>query len=314
MAIGDRSALSGAIPEETVNEIVKNMPAASAVLPQVRVRTVRSKQSRVPIVSVLPDAGWVEELTNANADETGHVKPVTDYGIGSEFLNVEPLAAIVVIPDEVADDIRDGAGIDIWSEIRPELTAALGAKLDEAVLFGDSGTTSPASFPDGIVPQAVTATNTVTLGAGVDIAADINAAWALVESGGFDVNAQFAKRSLRATLRGLRGSDDTPIYLAGGLRADGGTASLYGESIAYVVNGAWTDDDTKVIVGDGSKCLVGIRQDMTWKILDQATVTVGANTINLAQSDAKALRVVMRCGFQVFNPPSREGSGFPFAV
>lgn len=66
--------------------------------------------------------------------------------------------------------------------------------------------------------------------------------------------------------------------------------------------------------------VLGIRQDITFKVLDQAVLTddTGAVIINLPQQDSQALRVVMRVAFAAANPITPEQANdaqrFPFAV
>ena len=53
---------------------------------------------------------------------------------------------------------------------------------------------------------------------------------------------------------------------------------------------------------------VGIRQDITVKMLDQAVISDadGKVIFNLAQQDAKALRVVFRVGYQAVMPVNHQ--------
>jgi hypothetical protein len=65
--------------------------------------------------------------------------------------------------------------------------------------------------------------------------------------------------------------------------------------------------------------VVGVRQDLTYKVLDQVVITddTGAIVYNLPQQDMLALRVGARFGFAIAKPVSRNASGaggFPFAV
>ncbi len=63
-----------------------------------------------------------------------------------------------------------------------------------------------------------------------------------------------------------------------------------------------------------------MRQDMTYKILDQAVISDGDGKIiyNLAQQDMVALRCVMRLGWQLPNPVTalndNGSTRYPFAV
>ena len=71
-----------------------------------------------------------------------------------------------------------------------------------------------------------------------------------------------------------------------------------------------------MLAADWSKFVVGIRQDMTYQLFDQGVISNADGKVhyNLMQQDAKALRVVMRVGFQVANPITRvaaKGTQYP---
>jgi hypothetical protein len=71
--------------------------------------------------------------------------------------------------------------------------------------------------------------------------------------------------------------------------------------------------------GDFDQLVYSIRQDITFKLLDQAVIQDSAGTIifNLAQQDMVALRAVMRLGWQLPNPINRvqptAASRYPFS-
>ena len=76
-----------------------------------------------------------------------------------------------------------------------------------------------------------------------------------------------------------------------------------------------------MIVGDFHQLVYSIRQDVTYKVLTEATIVDPANKqviYSLAQQDMVALRAVMRLGWEIPNPTSsyREtlGKYSPFAV
>ena len=74
-----------------------------------------------------------------------------------------------------------------------------------------------------------------------------------------------------------------------------------------------------LIAGDFLQAVYSIRQDVTYKILDQAVIqdpTDGSILYNLAQDDMVALRVVMRLGWEIPNPVNalnETDARFPFA-
>ena len=76
-----------------------------------------------------------------------------------------------------------------------------------------------------------------------------------------------------------------------------------------------------MIVGDFSQLVYSIRQDVTYKILTEATIvdpTSRAVLYSLAQQDMVALRAVMRLGWEIPNPTSAYRSNLeaysPFAA
>lgn len=295
------------IPDKEVREIIKGLPAASAVLSLARRATMSTKKERQPVLSALPQAYWVN-------GETG-LKQTTKAEWDNKELIAEELAVIVPVPDSVISD----SDFDIWGEVRPLIVEALGAKLDAATLFAED---QPSGFADAIVPDAVAAGNTVTAGSGDDLAAEIgdeDGVMGLVEEDGFAVNGFAARTRIKSRLRGLR-DENGGLLFQPSLQA-GTPATLYGEPILYPdANGSFNDQGVDLIAGDWNKAVVGIRQDITFKLFTEGVISDedGKVVLNLMQQDSNALRVVARYGFAVANPINRlnedEETRYPFAV
>ena len=88
---------------------------------------------------------------------------------------------------------------------------------------------------------------------------------------------------------------------------------------AYLDNGAWNKTLSTLVAGDFNQAVYSIRQDVTYKVLDQAVIqdpSDGSILYNLAQDDMVALRVVMRLGWEIPNPVNaldETETRFPFA-
>jgi HK97 family phage major capsid protein len=294
---GDAAAL---IPEGEATEIVKLATQESVALSLCRRVNMSTKVVTQPVLSALAAAYWV------NGD-TG-LKQTTDVGWDGVTLTAEEIAAIVPIPEAVVAD----SAFPIWSEVREAVAAEVAVVLDQAVF---SGTNKPASWPEGLAPAAIAAGNTNVADSTPDkggIANDIAETFDDVEDDGYDVTAIAAKRSVRASLRKARGTDGQKLV-------DVQTGEGLDAPIAYVANGVFTGT-TLAVVGDFSLAIVGVRQDLTYKLLDQAVITddTGAVLLNLAQQDTVALRVTARFAYAVAKPASRPdgatGTPFPFAV
>lgn len=301
----DRSDAGALIPEDASNEIIQLMPKSSVALSKFRQVRMSRKQRRLPVISALPTAYFV------NGD-TG-LKQTSEVNWANKFLEAEELAVIVPIPENVLDD----ADFDIWGEIKPRIAEAIGAALDAAVLFGDN---KPSSWPAAIVAAAVAAGNVFVRGSisGTDLAEDINKIMTLVESDGYDVNGFCAAKTIKGALRGLR--DTTGALLFQPTLQAGTPDTLYGEMLQYVENGGWNAAQADLISGDWQQGIIGVRQDITYKMLDQAVIqdNTGAIIYNLAQQDMVAMRCVFRVAFQVPNPPNRlntnDSTRYPFSV
>jgi len=300
-----RSDVQALIPEDVVNDVLQSLPEQSAALslPFRRV-TLSTNQQRMPVLAALPTAYFV------NGD-TG-LKQTTEMAWANKFLNVEELAAIVPIPENVIDD----SSFDVWGEVRPRLEEAVGRALDAAIFFG---TNKPGSWPSDIVSGAVAAGNTYTRGTSTaalgGIAEDINQLMALVEGDGFDVNGFVTRTTYKARLRSARDTTGQKLL-------DVGSNSIEGSPLRYAMRGLWPTGSTsaEMIAGDYSQAIIGIRRDFTYKLLDQAVITDAGGLVvyNLPQQDMVALRVTFRVAYQIANPLNyenvAEATRFPFAV
>ncbi len=316
MADISRADALALINQQDAREIWQAAPQFSAALRTFRRIPMTKKQTRVPVIASLPNAAFVSG--EDSTDETS-IKPTTKMTWGDRTIEAEEIAGIVVIPENVIADAE--SDFDLWGEVRPRIAEAVGITLDRAVFFG---TNAPASWPDGLVPQAITADNYVVEGTSIpegdgaanDLAADINETIGKVEDDGYDADVAFGRRSIRRRVRGLRDANNAPIYVSTLAESGRAVAQLYDAQFEVVGNGSWDNDEATLLVGDASFAVLGIRQDITYKFLDQATVTLDGELVSLAERDLLGLRFKMRVGFQTAETLTTEGgdTAFPFAA
>ncbi|MDY4677593.1 MAG: phage major capsid protein [Bifidobacterium tsurumiense] len=289
---------SALIPDDISQEIIQTMPESSVMLTRARRIPMSSMKKTQPVLASLPDAYWVNE---------GGLKETSKTGWENVTITAEEIAVIVPIPDSVVDDSK----INLFESVKPLIAEAFGKKIDEAALFGVD---KPSTWGDDVLTGATKAKNTVAQGTGTDLAQDVANLGQKLSESGFSINGFASRPGLNWELNALRGTNGQPIYTPA--LAAGTPSTLYGLPLNEVRNGAWDASKAVLLAADWDKFVIGVRQDITYQIFDQGVVSDsnGKVLINLMQQDMKALRVVMRVGFQVANPLTRvkaKGAQYP---
>lgn len=302
------------LPDPVAADVIEAALVSSIALSSFRRVPMPAGTLRLPVLSALPQAYFLDP--GASQGDTTF-KKTSHAEWAKKTLVAEELAVIVPIPEVILED----SGFDVWGEVTPLLAQAVGQAIDAATIFGVE---APSSF-DSIIPGAVAASNTTVKGTASQatggLAEDFNNLFGQVEDSGFDVSMIGSARTFRASLRGAR---DTTGQKLLDMSPNGdsvlGIPVTYGAPGLWAPNGAGEGNAAYAIAGDATKAIVGIRRDMTYKLLDQAVLqnTDGTIGYNLPQQDMVALRLVMRLGFVVASPVSYEkqtyGDAFPFAV
>lgn len=285
------------IPEEVAASIVKALPEQSLALRLGRTINMGTRTQRVPVTDALATAYWVN-------GETG-LRKTTDSSWTNKFIVAEEVSVIVPVANHTLSD----SSFDIWGEVQPSVTEAIGKAIDEAIFFGVN---KPASQPTAIIPGVIAAGNVVVEGSGVDLAEDISNSMSLVEAAGFDVSSHAAGAALRGKLRNLRDVNNNPLFTPLAGTVDG---TVYGVPTAFARNGSWDNSEAVVVSGDFSKLVIGVRQDISARVLTEATIfdDTGAVMYALAQQNMTALMVTFRVGFQTPTPTTRDGGVNPYA-
>lgn len=283
---------------DVITEIIEGAVKQSAVLQMFRrLPNMTTNKTKMRVLDSLPMAYWVD----ANKDNGR--KKLTKMAWDNKFITAEELAVIVPIKEDVLDD----ADYDIWADVRPRLVEAIGKTIDDAILTGKN---KPNGFRTDLLTSILNAGAVVTQGADQNMYSAINDAMVKVEESGYNPSGIVGGVDVKGKFRMMLDNVGQPI--AG---TEIGNLPKF-----YVDNGSWDKTKSQLVVGDFSQAVYSIRQDVTYKILDQAIIqdpATGEILYNLAQEDMVALRVVMRLGWEIPNPINAlnpdEGTRFPFA-
>ena len=295
MAVISRTDVDSLIETQVAEEIFEGVTKESKALSMFkRLPNMTSDKTKLRVLDSLPVAYFVDETTNNGRKNT------TKMAWDKKYINAAELAVIVPIKENVLND----TSIDIWSEVRPRIVEAFAKKIDNAMFFGVD---KPTDWRAGLVPSVISA------GAEVNetnngLYSDINDVMTKVEESGYEVNGILGGVGLKGKFRMMTDTTGQPLNTT-----EIGSINRY-----FMDNGVWDKTKSTLIAGDFSQAVYAIRQDVTYKVLDQAIIqdTDGSILYNLAQDDMVALRVVMRLGWEIPNPVNalnETDARFPFA-
>lgn len=293
----DNIIARGDVParEETIDVVMDGLDNTSAARTMFRQVTVGRNQQRFPVLAALPMAYWV------NGD-TG-LKQTTDMAWTNKFINIEELAVIVPVPQNLVDD----SDFDIWAEARPKVRDAIDRALDAAVFFGDN---APASFPTNVAAGATAAGNTVEVGTSTTAEGgffgDLDAMLEQVEDDGHEVDGFVFSRKAKGRFRRARNSQGDRLDRD---RVNAQFTEFDGSPVAYTMDGLWPVAASGVagtlgFAGDfGGNFILALRKDVQYEVFREGVIqdNTGAIKYNLLQQDMVALRVTFRAGWQVAN-------------
>jgi HK97 family phage major capsid protein len=294
MADITRAEVASLIAEEYAPTLIKAATQGSTALQAFPTVNMGTKTSNMPVLATLPEADWVTDT-----DNTG-IKPTSQATWVNKTLIAEEVAVIIPIHENTIDDATE----DILEQLAQLGGQAIGKKLDQAVFFG---TDKPVSWSSlDILAAAIAANQDFEVGtAENDLAGSILQAGEAVADAGFDPSAIIARRGLSFQLRNLRDGEDRFLL-------DGD--SFAGLETHWNRNGAWEAAEATAFVVDPNVVRIGVREDVTVKFLDQATLGSGESQINLAERDMVALRFKARFAYVLGNPVTPEKGSQAYGV
>lgn len=268
-------------PEQSV-EIWSNAEYASAVLQLANRVNLPGNGLSVDIITGEPEAGWVGETA---------IKPISRPTFGTKLMT--PYTAAVIVPFSNQFK-RDKAAL--YGEIVRKLPQALAKKLDSTVFGGGS---APGSNFDTLAGAA-------SVGIAGDTYKGLVAADQTVATGGGTLNGWALSPQARGLLLGATDSTGRPIFI-NNVQTDGAVPALLGAP-AYQTKGVYLADadgagagtDAQLgFVGDWSSAHVGIVENISLSISEQASITDGGTVLNLWERNMFAVRCEFEVGFRI---------------
>ena len=294
-----KNELRGFVPKEQAEEIIRKVARGSSVIRLSRVEPMTSETKKIPVLTSGAGAYWIGEGQRISTSGAKWIFPE---------LRAKKLGIIIPVTKEKLSD----SAVDVFSELQDSISEAFYEAFDAAALFGFDSPFAT-SLMGAVTEQGATVS---AKDSSFDIAA--SDVMALVEDAGYDVDGFAAKIGVKNSLRKLRDANGAPIFTTG---TD--SSELYGQPIEFVRNGAWQQDQAELIAGEWKYSLVGIRDDIEYEILTEATLQntldEDGKPISLAEQDMVAVKATMRIAYLCVKPEAfaaliPDDSEFPSAA
>ncbi|QFG14059.1 major capsid protein [Mycobacterium phage Curiosium] len=282
MADISRAEVATLIEEGYSHSLLAAAKQGSTVLSAFQNVNMGTKTTHLPVLATLPEADWVGE----SATEDEGVIQTSKVTWANRTLVAEEVAVIIPVPEAVIDD----ATVEILTEVAEQGGQAIGKKLDQAVMFGID---KPASWVSPALLAAATgAGQAVQHVAGpaneFDLVGASNKVAEQIALAGWAPDTLLSSLALKYQVANVRDADGNLAFRDN---------SFLGFNTFFNRNGAWAPTSAVSLIADSSRVKIGVRQDITVKFLDQATLGTGENQINLAERDMVALRLKARFAY-----------------
>lgn len=263
------------LPTDVLDEVWQSTIAASFVMNHARRMSIPGTGTNINIITGDPTPGWVTESTD---------KPVSTPTFDNKTMTPYKLAVIVPFSEEFRRDVPT-----LYNAIVERVPAVLAKTFDETVFFGTAPGTGFDTLASADAVDLEAAPADAINGALTDI---------LVEGG--TANAIALAPQGYGILTGAKNSDGSLTF--GGSYNSTGQITPFGLPVT-VTSAAYKAGSSAAnavgFVGDWTKAIVGMVQDIRVDYSDQATINDGTKQLNLWQRNMFALRCEMEVGFIV---------------
>lgn len=256
-------------PEQS-QEVLSKAVHESAVLQLARRVELPGRGLSIPVVTGDPVADFVAETAE---------KPVSNSTFATKTMTPYKIAVIELFSNEFKRDFAR-----VYDELIRRLPYAIGKKLDQTVFNG----TAPGTGFDVL-------TNATAQAIGNKPYGDIVAAYGAVAENGYAPTAWALSPAGEVKLYGATGDDGHPIFLPS--TADGNIGAMLGVPVTRAANLYDAQSGLVGILGDWNQARVGLVNDISLSISEEATVNTGEELVNMWQRNMFGVRCEVEVGF-----------------
>lgn len=263
-----------ALPTEVSNTIIKKAQEESAVMRLAQNIDLPGNGLTIPVILGDPEAEWVEETNE---------KPVKTATLNKKVMKAYTLAVIVPFSNQFKNNMPG-----LYSAIVERLPKALSKKFD-ATVFGNVAV--PGSNFDSLAACTAQSFGSDPYTALVSADADIAAHDGIT-------NGYVISPTAKSQLLLAKDNNGRPLFINS--VAENAIPTILG-SKTYQSKAAFKSvpggKDVIGVAGDWTQAMYGVAQSLNLSVSDQATLTVGEETINLWQRNMFAVRAEIEVGF-----------------
>lgn len=268
------------LPAEVSAEILQKMQNQSAIMRLARQVALPGRGLAIPVITGDPTAAWVAE--------TG-AKPVSNPTLETKLMQAYKLAVIVPFSDEFR---RDAAAL--YDAIVERLPGALAYQFDQTVI---GATQAPGENFDTFASATSQSILTTANASAYD---GLVAAYTDIAENGGALNGFGLSPAGQGLLLGATDKDGRPLFVNS--VADGAVPVVLGSRVeagrGLYKAAANTNPAIVGVAGDWTQAMYGTVEGVQIRFADQASLTIGDQSVNLWEHNMFAVRAEIEVGFR----------------
>lgn len=263
---------SGLIPSTIYNQLIEKAKQESAILKLCKRVKMDEPKITYPVVADVVGKGcYVGE---------GQTIPIVTPKTVDVTLEAHRISFII----PCTKTFGDLTVMDLLTSYQNVISDMFVKIIDESILLGATELGSSGNVFNPIMTAAKKQTIVKgTNGSGaVNVLDDVSDCISRLTNNNFKVNGILANLDFENTLRKMKDKNDNFLF--------SDTSTLFGKGMTYT--NVFAEDTATCIVGDWSRCLVGIFKSMQYDYFDSGIIDLGnGESLNLISQYAAALRI-----------------------